>query len=111
MKKLTEEELLFVSSLAVEGEPNPITSHALRRLRSRRPDVAFEESVLDVVEAWASGIDLQTDQFHKELLRGIVKNYNFSRFKYVLYKGFIYVFTLDRVLVTMFPAREKEQNA
>lgn len=105
--KISSEELDYVKSLGSEDCPLPISLHAIRRLKTRRKQTSFEESVSDVVEAWTMGADLYQDEFHRELLKSLVKSYDFENFRYVLYKGFLYIFNHDRVLVTLFQPEER----
>jgi hypothetical protein len=102
MSRLTAEEYQMIALLGrVKGGKLPISNHAIRRLKERRSDVTFEEAVSDAVSAWTQGIDMTSDHFHLDLLGSIVKRFNPNKFRYMMYKKHLYIFDVNRVLVTV----------
>lgn len=79
----------------------PISGHGMLRLKQRRKDVSFEEAVTDVVDSWTQGVDMSIDRLHRDILASIIRRADFERYRYILYKNFLYVFTRNRKLVTI----------
>lgn len=95
----SKEELQIVRSLG-DGVNDPLTFHAIQRLKERRTDVPFIDAVVDVVDAWREGFDLLSSDYDY-ILSSCVKNWDKYKYRYVLHKGFVYVFKKNRVLITI----------
>lgn len=106
--KLTASEYQIIRLLGAlkNGKP-PITAHGALRLKQRRRDVPFEEAITDVVHAWSDGIDMSTDPFYTDMLSGIVRHWDFKKYRYVFYKNFVYVFDKHRTMITILRASGK----